>query len=175
MSLSQLLVKELQHEAVSTRKILAIVPDGHVEWRPHEKSFTLGRLASHVAELPQWMNRILDADDYDMAAHPYAPNNCTTNKELLELFEEKLQLAIASLEKATDEELQKEWIFRRGEHVVTKGTKYESLRSWMLNHQVHHRGQLSVYLRLLDVPLPGMYGPSADDVIARKKAAEANS
>ncbi|WP_276134518.1 DinB family protein [Polluticoccus soli] len=170
--LNQLLIAELQREAASTRKILAVVPTDKLEWRPHEKSMTLGRLASHVAEIPHWLNRPLENDVFDMAAQPYKPANCQNTQELLDLFETKLSAAIAALEKATDEDLAKQWTFRRGEHIVFQLSSYEAIRYMMGNHQVHHRGQLSVFLRLLDVPIPGMYGPSADDVAAMAATAK---
>lgn len=173
MNLNELLIKELKQESENTRKILQCVPEEQIGWKPHEKSFTLGRLATHVAELPHWMLRILNADDFDMQANPYQPHTCQTQEELIAFFDQKLKEGMEALEKAANEQLQEEWIFRRGEHVIFKSTRYEAIRSWMFNHQFHHRGQLSVYLRLLDIPIPGMYGPSADDIIARQKAAAA--
>ena len=175
MSISELLLKELEKEATSTRKILAVVPDEHLAWQPHEKSFTLGRMASHVAELPLFLNRILDADEYDMATRTAQPYVCADNADLRSHFETRLAEGIPSLEKATDEYLHQNWVLRRGELVIAESTRYEAIRNWMLNHHIHHRGQLSVYLRMLNVAIPGMYGPSADDIIARQKAAEANS
>ena len=175
MSLSELLLNELNKEAESTRKLLAIVPDEHLGWKPHEKSFTLGRMASHTAELPLFLNRILDADEYDMATRTGTPYVCADNTNLLSHFEMRLAEGIPSLEKATDEYLMQQWSLRRGETVIMTSTRYEAIRSWMFNHHIHHRGQLTVYLRLLDVVIPGMYGPSADDIIARQKAAEAQS
>lgn len=171
--LNELLIAELQREAVSTRKILAVVPTDKLEWRPHEKSMTLGRLASHVAEIPHWVNRPLENEEFDMAAQAYKPANCQSTEELLELFETKLSAAIAALEKATDADFERQWTFRRGEHILLQLSRYEAIRYMMGNHQVHHRGQLSVFLRLLDVPIPGMYGPSADDV-AQMQAATKN-
>lgn len=172
MNLNQLLLNELKNEAASTRKILALVPDEHLAWQPHEKSFTLDRMASHVAELPLFLNRILDAYEYDMATRTGNPYVCADNTDLLSHFETRLAEGRASLEKATDEYLHQNWVLRRGELVISESTRYEAIRNWMLNHHIHHRGQLSVYLRMLDVSIPGMYGPSADDIIARKKAAE---
>ncbi len=172
MQLNQLLLAELEREAASTRKLLALVPADQLGWKPHEKSFTIGRLASHVAELPHWVNRALNSDEFDMLANKYAAPVYETNEELAELFESKLAAAKESLASATNEEMEEMWVFRRGDFVISKDTKYNTIRSWMFNHQIHHRGQLTVYLRLLDIPIPGMYGPSADDVIAREKAAQ---
>lgn len=173
--LNQLLIAELQREAASTRKLLACVPADKLEWRPHEKSMTLGRLASHVAEIPHWASRPLEGAEFDILAQTVKPANCTTTEELLELFEAKFSAAITALEKATDEELDVQWTFRRGEHIINQFSRYNAIRFMMGNHQIHHRGQLSVYLRLLDVPIPGMYGPSADDTLNMQKAAAAKS
>lgn len=172
MKLSELLLKEIQQEAASTRRILQVVPDEHIGWKPHEKSMTLGRLASHVAELPQFVNRALESDHYDMATRTGAPIVCESTAALLEFFEERLTAAIATLQDKDNDFLQETWTFRRGEMILGQPTRYEAIRSWMMNHQIHHRGQLTVYLRLLDIPVPGIYGPSADDNIARQKAAE---
>lgn len=163
--LNKLLITEMKREAESTRKLLSCVPEGRNDWKPHERSFALGRLAAHVAELPHWANRVLENDEFDMAAHNLPRVVCESNKELLELFETKLSNAIAALEKTSDEKLAEQWVFRRGDFIIAKGSRYEHIRHMMGNHQVHHRGQLSVYLRLLDIPIPGMYGPSADDMI----------
>lgn len=171
MQLNQLLIEELKRESESTRKILKLVPEGKNDWRPHEKSFPIGRLAAHVAELPMWLDRALNHPEYDMAAHPLKSITFETNKELMDFFEAQFQQGIATLEHTTDEQLQEEWIFRRGEYIISKATRYNTIRSWMFNHQVHHRAQLSVYLRLLDIPVPGMYGPSADDRISQQAAA----
>lgn len=171
--LNELLIAELQREAMSTRKILAVVPTDKLEWRPHEKSMTLGRLASHVAEIPHWVNRPLESEEFDIATLTAKPVVCQNTDELLELFETKLAAAIAALEKASDADLAGEWIFRRGENIMSKTSRYEAIRFMMGNHQVHHRAQLGVYLRLLDIPIPGMYGPSADD-IAKMHAATKN-
>jgi uncharacterized damage-inducible protein DinB len=173
MKLSELLTKEIQQEAASTRKILKAVADEHFGWKPHEKSMTLGRMATHIAELPHWIIRVMGSDDFDMAAQPYQPVVCENNAQLLQFFEEKLSAALEGLQTADNDALAQQWTFRRGEMVIAQSSRYEAIRSWMMNHQVHHRGQLSVYLRLLDIPVPGMYGPSADDIIARQKAAEA--
>lgn len=173
MSLSTLLIQELKQESEATRKILSRVPDTKNDWKPHEKSFTLARLAAHVAEMPQWAARIMETDRYDFLEHPYKSVTFETNAELMDFFQLKLNEAIAALENANDEKLMEHWTFCRGEHVITQNTRYASIRGWLFNHMIHHRGQLSVYLRLLDVPVPGIYGPSADDIIERQRAATA--
>ena len=171
--LNQLLLAEMKREAEATKKLLACVPTDKLEWRPHEKSMTLGRLASHIAEIPHWVSRPLESDEFDMAAQVLKPANCQSTEEILELFDTKYNAAVAALEKATDEQLAQQWTFRRGEVILNQFSRYNAIRFMMGNHQVHHRGQLSVYLRLLDVAIPGMYGPSADDA-ARMQAAAAS-
>lgn len=173
MNIKDLLLPELQRESESTRKILECVPEGKNDWKPHERSFPLGRLASHVAELPHWLNFILESDELDMIATPFERKICETHAELMEFFETKRDAGFAALEKADNEVLMSQWVFRAGERIAFKGTRYEAIRSWMFNHQYHHRGQLSVYLRLLDIAIPGMYGPSADDRIKMQAAAAA--
>lgn len=175
MNIKDLLLQELKNESASTKKILECVPEGNNDWKPHEKSFHIGRLASHVAEMPQWLNVILEMDEMDMMSSPLERKVCETHAELMEYFETKTAKGIAALEKATDEQLMQEWTFTAGAHTIFKGTRYNAMRTLMFNHQIHHRGQLSVYLRLLDIAIPGMYGPSADDRLKMAAAAEAAS
>lgn len=174
MNLNELLLGELEREAASTRKILKNVPADKMDWRPHEKSFTLSRLATHVAEIPRWMTMAITTNGYDMIATPLPRFECKDSNELLELFESKLSEAKEALQNATNEQLMKPWTFSAGERVVSSLSKYDTMRAWMFNHHIHHRGQLSVYLRMLDVPVPGMYGPSADDRIAMEQKVAAN-
>ena len=162
-ALNQLLLTELDREAVASRRMLERVPADQFAWQPHPKSMTLGRLATHLSELPVFLNRILDADEFDMTASRPAPFVPDTAAALLGFFDERLAAGRTSLGLAPEEMLHQLWVFRAGERVIAQGTRYEMIRSWMMNHQIHHRGQLSVFLRLLDVPVPGMYGPSADD------------
>lgn len=171
MSLNLLLLAELDREAIGARRVLERIPAEHFGWKPHEKSMSLGRLATHVAELPLWLNRILDADEFDFLANPYKPFEVSTTAELLDFFDQSLLTGRTSLGLATDEQLVQPWTFRRGDYVISKDTRYQMLRQWMMNHQIHHRGQLTVYLRLLDIPVPGLYGPSADERPAPKPAA----
>lgn len=173
IQLNELLLEEIEREGNSTRRILKAVPDGQFSWKPHDKSSTLSKLASHVAELPQFVGKILTVDEMDMATDSLHRRICETSEELLSYYDEKLAGALEAIKTATNEQLMQQWLFRRGEHVILKGTRYNAIRSFMLNHHIHHRGQLSVYLRLLDVPVPGIYGPSADDIIARQQAAKA--
>ena len=164
MSVKTALIGELKHESSLTRKMLERVPLDKKDWKPHEKSMTLGRLASHVADVTHWISDIISIDDFDFTKDfNFNPRIATTSEELLELFQTTLDKAISDLSTVDETELEKNWTVRRGEQVMFVTSKKISIRNWTMNHMIHHRGQLSVYLRLLDVPVPGMYGPSADE------------
>ncbi len=124
---------------------------------------TLGRLASHVAEIAGWVSYTLDSDVLDFAKFDYKPVTNASTEELLAIMDKNVAMAMASLEKSTDEDYDKMWTMRNGDHVHFTLPKKVVLRSFAYSHLVHHRGQLSLYLRLLDVPVPGMYGPTADE------------
>ncbi|MBS1745167.1 MAG: damage-inducible protein DinB [Bacteroidetes bacterium] len=161
MSLNKALIAELKIESTSTKKLLEIVPAEKSDWAPHEKSMKLGRLATHIAEIPIWVERIVNADGFDFGGK-FTPNVAESNEALLKIFTEKQDAAIEILEAATDEKLNEPWTIKRGGQVIAQLPKKVALRNIAFNHLYHHRGQLSVYLRLLDIPIPGMYGPSAD-------------
>ncbi len=163
MSIQTGLIAELLHEAAATKKMLERIPAENNTWKPHEKSTSLGRLATHIAEVPVWITRIIASDEFDFAAHPFKPSIAATNEELLAIFQTNLDAAAASLEATTLEEFDKIWTVKSGDTVYYQLPKKVALRSWAYSHLYHHRGQLSVYLRLLDIPVPGMYGPSADE------------
>lgn len=163
MPLNTALLAELKHESVNTKKILERVPTDKLSWKPHEKSMTLGRLATHLAELPTWIDRIISADEFDFAK-PLARDSKVTTDEIIALFNEELLSATKSLESATDENLNANWTVKRGDVIFFQMPRKIALRNFAFNHIYHHRGQLSVYLRLLDVNVPGMYGPSADEL-----------
>lgn len=173
MKTSVILLEEFRHEAASSRKLLERVPYEQADWKPHEKSMTLGRLAEHVAELPFWVGVILKTDDLDFANFQRPDVPVSDGASLLRFFDERLATAELSLEGLSDEDLQKPFVIRRGDKISWNATKLRSIRNWAMNHIVHHRGQLSVYLRLLDIPIPGFYGPSADDRAAMAAAAAA--
>ena len=154
---------ELKHEATLTKKMLERVPLDNKEWKPHEKSTTIGRLATHNAENLRWVAFILGSDVFDISTAMVAPHTASSTEELLKIFQGHLDQAMAALEKATDEELDKLWTFTKAGQTVMQMPKKVAIRNMAFNHMVHHRGQLSVYLRLLNVPVPGMYGPSADE------------
>ena len=163
MSYNQGLIAELKMEAASTRKMLERVPVEKNDWKPHDKSMKLGRLATHVAELPGWITTTMTTDELDFAKIDYKPVIAATNEELLAKLDENVNKAIASLENANDADFEKMWTLRNGEKVFFSMPKKVVLRTVAYSHHYHHRGQLSVYLRLLDIPIPGMYGPSADE------------
>ena len=163
MALNHALLQEVEQEFASTRKMLQKIPEEHFGWKPHEKSYTLGRLASHVAELTGWVSFILTTNELDFAKGDYKPVNAPTSAELMELFEDNFTKSKEALQKASDDALMQKWKFRNGEQIYFDLPKIAVLRSFAMNHIIHHRAQLSVYLRLLDIPVPGMYGPTADE------------
>ena len=167
MSHNKGLIAELKMEAAATRKMLEHVPTDKNDWKPHEKSMKLGNLAAHVADLPVWIVFTMNADELDLSKMDYKPNIATSTADLLANLDTKVDQAMAALEKASDEDFDKMWTLRNGEHVIFSMPKKVVIRSMALSHHYHHRGQLSVYLRLLDVHVPGMYGPSADEMAAR--------
>jgi uncharacterized damage-inducible protein DinB len=163
MALKDALIAELKHESTMTRKMLERVPMEKKDWKPHPKSMSLGRLASHVAQIPHWASDIIHIDDYDFMTRKPDRETAASSEELLKVFDQNLSAALSDLEKMADEDFDKRWIVRAGEKIMYDTPKKVALRGWAFNHLVHHRGQLSVYLRLLEVPVPGMYGPSADE------------
>lgn len=164
MTLNEALIAEIKVEAATTRKLLQRVPTEKNDWKPHEKSMSLGRLSAHVAELPNWITATLTTDELDLMKREYKPFIAPSADELVAFFDQKVEEAIATIQNTPAEEFGKTWTFRRGDHVIFTMPKPAVVRSFALSHMYHHRGQLSVYLRLLDVPIPGMYGPSADEM-----------
>ena len=154
---------EVKAEAEKTKKLLRIVPEKYFDWKPHEKSFSLSRLSSHVAELLGWISYILESDELDFAKMDYKPPVISENSDLITVLEENTGKAISALEKSNPEDFDKLWTMRSGEKVFFTKCKLEVMRDFALNHLYHHRGQLTVYLRLLNVPLPGLFGPTADE------------
>ncbi len=175
MTLNQSLIAEFQMEAANTRKMLERVPVDQSDFKPHGKSMALGKIASHIAELPGWVAYTLNSDKLDLATREYKPLVATHVDQLLALHDEKTAEAIAAIEQAPIEEFTKMWTLSRGEHVVFTMPKISVIRAFAFNHIYHHRGQLSVYLRMLGVPVPGMYGPSADDMEAMAAAQAAQA
>ena len=163
MSLTQPFILEIQQEMISTRKMLERVPAASFNWKPHEKSTPLGILASHVANLPGMLTTILTQDELDFAGGNFVPPMPESTAELVERFDRNVERGLKLLQEHSDEQMQKNWRLRQGEHVLFELPRTGVIRSMLINHLIHHRGQLSVYLRLLDVPLPSIYGPTADE------------
>ncbi|MFN0035429.1 MAG: DinB family protein [Saprospiraceae bacterium] len=161
MSLAQNLLNELRQEAAVTRKYLERVPFDKIEFKPHEKSETLGRLAIHVAEIIAWWKESIENDELDFI--DFEPKDIKSTEELLSYFDDLLIEAEQVLKAAKDEDFEKNWCMRHGEDILFTLPKKQVLRAFCMNHLIHHRAQLGVYLRLLDVPVPATYGPSADD------------
>ena len=158
----QMLLKELDQEAATTRKMLERIPTDQFDWQPHKKSMTLQRLATHVAELPSWVTMAVTTNELDFANNPYSPVTVNNTGELLDYFERSLADGREHLVKTTEEKLLENWTLREGDQVYQVATKGEIIRMAYCQI-VHHRAQLGVFLRLLDVPIPGSYGPSADE------------
>ncbi|HSU27619.1 MAG TPA: DinB family protein [Chitinophagaceae bacterium] len=163
MSLKDAFIAEQKHESGLTQKILERVPLDKKEWKPHEKSMTLGRLATHVAEIPHWISDIIHIPHYDFMKHYTGAHTASSSEELMKIFREKLDKANQDLAQASDETFNRQWVVGQGEKIIYQLPVKVAIRGWGMSHLYHHRGQLSVYLRLLDVPVPGMYGPSADE------------
>ncbi len=162
MEIIKALQKELEDEFSTTKKFLNLIPADKFDWAPHEKSMKMKALATHIAELPGWVSMALTTEGLDFAAAPYEPAQIDSATDLIELLEKNYRSGKAELEKATEKDLEGKWQLRNGEQILADLTKYETIRH-SLNQTTHHRAQLGVYLRLLDVPIPGSYGPSADD------------
>jgi len=162
MTFSQTVLPEFEEEMKSTRKLLECVPDGKFDYQPHAKSMTLGRLATHVAEVPSWTGPTLDQEVLEMDP-AFKPHIATSRAELLQIFDKGVAEARAKISASSDEAWGKTWSFKMNGKIMMSMPRSVVLRSMILNHMIHHRAQLGVYLRLNNVAIPGMYGPSADD------------
>jgi uncharacterized damage-inducible protein DinB len=162
MTISEMLLPEYDQEMAGARKILACVPQDKLTWKPHEKSMTLGRLASHIAEMGLWTAVTITQDHLNVEPGQ-AAFNAQTTAELMDAFDRNTPMGRAALAGASDETLQATWTMSLAGKPLVSSPRTNVMRHMVLSHMIHHRGQLSVYLRLLDVAIPGMYGPSADD------------
>lgn len=160
------LLGEFMHEAENTRKLLNAVPDSALDYKPSEKNWTTGQLASHIAEIYNWYEGTLHQNVFDMAAYKYDKGDITKASNIVAKFEENVKNAQASLEKATDESMFENWKMVMGsdEPVFPEMARIQVVRGFLLNHMYHHRGELIVYLRATGNSVPGLYGPTADDV-----------
>ena len=163
MAFKDAFLPEYDHEMGTTRRLLERVPEDRLDWQPHKKSMTLGRLATHMAEIPHWTQTIIKDSVFTMDGRPYEPKSITCRADLLKLFDDTVAAARALIAPVSDAELMGTWTMRAGGHDVVSAPKASLLRSFVMNHVIHHRGQLSVYLRENDVPLPSIYGPTADE------------
>jgi uncharacterized damage-inducible protein DinB len=163
--LTDLFLADLEREAKGTRRALERVPDGRADWQPHPKSMSLGRLATLVAGMPEWIDMMISLDELDIAPNENSPRppQLKTSAELVEAHERALAKGREALSRTTDEHLQTNWKLLVKGQVVTENPRYIMIQDTM-GHLAHHRGQLTVFLRLLDAPVPAIYGPSADDM-----------
>jgi uncharacterized damage-inducible protein DinB len=165
MDMHQAFLQELETEMAYTRKTLERVPE-KMDWTPHPKSMTMGRLAQHLAEIPDWVAKTVDLDELDLApvgAPSYNPQPARTISEALATFDKNLAAARAALASTNDAHLMKLWSLKMAGKTLMTMPRAVVLRNFVLNHNVHHRAQMGVYLRLNDVPVPSVYGPSADE------------
>ena len=156
------LLPEFDHEMTVTRKLLERVPDGQFDWKPHQKSMSLGQLAQHVATIPRWGTVTMSQSDFDLASDEWPPAS-TTRAELLSTFDQHVKEARAALVGKGDGELMAPWALKRAGTTIFSMPKASVWRSFVMSHMIHHRAQLGVYLRMHDIPLPSVYGPSADE------------
>jgi uncharacterized damage-inducible protein DinB len=166
MPIRDTILPEFDHEMETTRKTLERVPEDKPDWKPHETSMTISRLAGHIAELVGFGALTLQGDSFDFAPggkSQMQPTVMTSRKQLLDIFDKNVASARAAIAKASDEELQKVWALMNNGKTIFAMPRIAALRSMMLNHIIHHRGQLSVYLRMNKAPVPSIYGPSADE------------
>jgi uncharacterized damage-inducible protein DinB len=162
MTISEMFLPEFDQEMASTRKLLERVPEGNWDYKPHPKSMPLGRLAAHVAELPFWAKHTLSVESLDIKPGEQ-PFTIASKRELLEAFDKNVVEAREALKKATDADMAKTWTLSFAGKPVFSMPRSAVLRGSVMNHLIHHRAQLGVYLRLNDIAIPGMYGPSADE------------
>lgn len=164
MAIKDALLPEYDHEMGTTRRLLERTPEAEFAWKPHEKSMTLGQLAGHIANIPHWVHAVLDHESFDVTTvedtRPRSPESLAA---LLAEFDKKVADARAGLAATGDPQMLAFWTFRQGDQEIFTMPRVAALRSFIMNHLIHHRGQLSVYLRLKNVPLPSIYGPTADD------------
>lgn len=166
MAISDALLPEFNHEMATTRKFFERLPEDKLDFKPHEKSMPLGRLAGHIAEMAGWGTTTLETEQLDFAppgAPPFQPLLATSREQLLRKFDKNVEAFRAALPKASDEHLGKSWTLLSGGKVFLTMPRIAVLRSMVLNHIIHHRAQLGVYYRMNNVPLPSSYGPSADE------------
>jgi uncharacterized damage-inducible protein DinB len=162
-TLGQSLATELQAEVTSTRKLITRIPLERFTWKPHEKSMPLLYLAVHIAEMIRWVYLAVTSKELDYSTRPYKQQLPENPEALLAYFDQCSQQAVQALLEATDETLHENWTVRNGTRIFFSKSRHHVIRRDCINHFIHHRGQLTVYLRLNDIPLSGVYGPTADE------------
>jgi uncharacterized damage-inducible protein DinB len=168
MSIAQSILPEFDHEMSVTRKLLERIPEDKAAWKPHEKSMTLGQLSAHIANMVSWTGMTLSQTELDLnppGGQTWTPPVFETTAGLLEVFDNGTREAHQAIEATADADMMVNWSLKSGGHTVLTMPRVAVVRSFVLNHIIHHRGQLSVFLRLLDVPIPSIYGPSADESV----------
>ena len=165
MGIGQSMLPEFDHEMANTRKTLQRVPNDKFGWKPHEKSFPMGSLATHLANLPSWTNVAIDREEFDMSpgGQPAKSPECHSTNEVLETFDKNVSAARAAISSVSDDTLFGLWTLLADGNKIFSLPRVAVLRSFVMNHIIHHRAQLGVYLRLNDIPVPSIYGPSADE------------
>jgi len=162
MPIAEGLLPEFDHEMATTRRVLDRVPDAKLSWKPHDKSMSFAELATHLARIPFWCTATLSGSSLDLATME-RPKPDSSRADVLKGYDERVAQARAMLAQATDSELLSPWTLKHGDQVFFTMPKISVLRSFVMNHSIHHRAQLSVYLRLNDIPVPAIYGPTADE------------
>jgi uncharacterized damage-inducible protein DinB len=163
MNLIDPILAELAHEGATTRRLLERLPQDRLGWQPHQKSMTLGRLATHIAEIPGWVGSIVEKDEFDLGASGYVPPTLGSVAEIIAMFDKSVATATETLKRQSNDRLLAKWQLKKNGKLVVEMPRLGMVRSFLMNHLIHHRGQLSVYLRLQNVPLPSIYGPTADE------------
>ena len=166
MSISEALLPEFDQEMSNTRRTLERIPEDKFDWKPHEKSMPLGDLAVHLATMPGWTVETINRDSLDYApvdGPAYEQPKANSRAEIVEMFDKGVAAARAAIEGTSDEELAKPWTLLAGGKEILTMPKIAVIRSFVMSHSIHHRAQLGVYLRLNDIPVPAIYGPSADE------------
>ena len=164
MGFARSLAAEFEQEMKTTREVLSRVPADKADWKPHPKSYSISDLAIHITNIASiWMPITLQEDELDLSPGRFPKRTFTTTEELVAEFDKNVETSRKAVSEAKDEQMGSKWTLRSGDHVVFSMPRAVVLRSFVMNHLIHHRGQLTVYLRLLDVPLPSVYGPTADE------------
>jgi uncharacterized damage-inducible protein DinB len=163
MTIAETLLLDFDHEIANTRRTLERIPENDPQWKPHEKSMPIGRLALHVARLPEFCTRILSTDEMNMAKEKFPDFTFQSTAHLLAELERTAAETKSHLRAASDDDLKKSWRLSFGDRIIVDEPRMVLYRTMFLNHMVHHRAQLGVYLRILGIPVPGLYGPSSDE------------